>query len=97
MYDAIVTDLMMPGFSGLDVLTAMRRHLSGIPVVVITAFGDARTRRTAEALGSVSVLNKPFDMDDLRATLASSLRNSAERGAAPPSAPSGPATPPPPV
>src|SRR5690348_5916215 len=46
-YDAIVADVMMPGFSGLDVLTAMRARVARVPVVVITAFTDARTSRLA--------------------------------------------------
>jgi CheY-like chemotaxis protein len=82
-FDAIVTDVMMPGFSGLDVLTAVRRHLDGIPVVVVTAFGDARVCRIAEALGSVAVVSKPFDLDDLRTTLA----NAIARPKGPPSSP----------
>lgn len=81
--DAIVTDVMMPGFSGLDVLTAVQRHLDGIPVLVVTAFGDARVCRIAEALGSVAVLSKPFDLDDLRTTLA----NAIARPKGPPSSP----------
>jgi DNA-binding NtrC family response regulator len=76
-YDAIVTDVMMPGFSGLDVLTAVRRHLVGVPVVVVTGFGDARTCRAAEALGTVSVVRKPLDLDDLKTTLVNALNLAA--------------------
>jgi CheY-like chemotaxis protein len=82
-FDAIVTDVMMPGFSGLDVLTAVQRHLDGVPVLVVTAFGDARVCRIAEALGSIAVLSKPFDLDDLRTTLA----NAIARPKSPPSSP----------
>ncbi len=82
-FDAIVTDVMMPGFSGLDVLTAVQRHLADVPVVVVTAFGDARVCRIAEALGSVAVVDKPFDLDDLRTTLA----NAIARPKGPPSSP----------
>jgi DNA-binding NtrC family response regulator len=82
-FDAIVTDVMMPGFSGLDVLTAVQRHLEGVPVLVVTAFGDARVCRIAEALGSIAVLSKPFDLDDLRTTLA----NAISRPKGPPSSP----------
>ncbi len=72
-YDAIVTDIVMPGFSGIDVLTALRRHLGSTKVVVVTGFGDARTYRVARALGSVAVMKKPLDFDDLRTTLANVL------------------------
>jgi len=81
--DAIVTDVMMPGFSGIDVLTALQRHLIRVPIVVVTAFGDARTCRAAESLGSVSVLKKPFTIDELRAALARSMRAAAESPSSP--------------
>ena len=72
-YDAIVTDVMMPGFSGLDVLTAMRTKTTRIPVLVITAFGDDRTVRMAASLGAVAVFRKPFDLDDFRTALLNAL------------------------
>jgi DNA-binding response OmpR family regulator len=72
-YDAIVTDVMMPGFSGLDVLTAMRTRTTRIPVLVITAFGDDRTVRMAASLGAVAVFRKPFDLDDFRTALVNAL------------------------
>jgi two-component system, response regulator, stage 0 sporulation protein F len=72
-FDAIVTDVMMPGFSGLDVLTALRSRTARVPVLVITAFGDERTIRTAESLGAVAVFRKPFDLDDLRTALENAL------------------------
>jgi two-component system, response regulator, stage 0 sporulation protein F len=73
MYDAIVTDVMMPGFSGLDVLTAMRARTARIPVLVITGFCDDRTRRTATSLGAMAVFSKPFELDDLRTALVNAL------------------------
>jgi len=72
-YDAIVTDIMMPGFSGLDVLTAIRRYIADTPVLVITGLGDLHTHQLAESLGSISVMKKPFNLDDLRTALALSL------------------------
>ncbi len=72
-FDAIVTDVMMPGFSGLDVLTAMRSRTARVPVLVITAFGDERTIRIAESLGAVAVFRKPFDLEDFRTALENAL------------------------
>jgi CheY-like chemotaxis protein len=72
-FDAIVTDVMMPGFSGLDVLTAMRTRTARVPVLVITAFGDERTIRIAESLGAVAVFRKPFDLEDFRTALENAL------------------------
>ena len=73
-YDAIVTDVMMPGFSGLDVLTAMRGRTARIPVLVITGLTDARTTRIAESLGAAAVLHKPFNIEELRAALARAIQ-----------------------
>jgi two-component system, response regulator, stage 0 sporulation protein F len=72
-YDAIITDVMMPGFSGLDVLTAMRARVARVPVLVITAFADARTSRLAQSLGAASVIRKPFELDKLKAALEDAL------------------------
>jgi DNA-binding response OmpR family regulator len=68
-FDLVVSDLRMPVFSALDVLAAMRRFLARTPFILITAFGDARTHERALQLGAAAVLDKPFDLDDLRAAL----------------------------
>jgi DNA-binding response OmpR family regulator len=72
-FDAIITDVMMPGFSGLDVLTALRARVGRVPVLVITGFSDARTTRLARSLGAAAVLRKPFNLDELRAALDNAL------------------------
>jgi DNA-binding response OmpR family regulator len=64
--DAIVADIRMPGCSGFVVLGAMRRLQLRVPVVLITAFGDARTHALAGQLGAAAVLDKPFDLLTLR-------------------------------
>lgn len=73
--DAIVTDVMMPGFSGLDVLTAIRSRAKTIPILVITGFGDERLCRKAESLGAVTVFRKPFDVHRLGTALREALRH----------------------
>ncbi len=62
---AIVSDVRMPGVSGLEVLARVRRADADTPVVLITAFGDADLHSTAERLGADCVLDKPFDLDEL--------------------------------
>lgn len=62
--DVIVTDLRMPHVSGLEVLERLRHDGLGVPVVVVTAHGDALTVRRAERLGAAAVLHKPVDLDD---------------------------------
>jgi CheY-like chemotaxis protein len=64
--DLIVSDICMPGMTGLEVLARVRASSIHLPVVLITAFGDEQTRNRAAALGGTVLFSKPFDMDDLR-------------------------------
>jgi len=63
--DIIVSDIRMPGPSGIEVL----RGLGGIegfpPMVLITAFGDDKTHSLALKLGAAAIFDKPFDVDEL--------------------------------
>ena len=65
-YDLIVSDIRMPGLSGLEVLAGLRKYDQTTPYVVITAFGDYITHAEASALGASAVIDKPFEIDDLR-------------------------------
>ena len=69
--DAIVSDVRMPGHSGLEMLAALRREGWTTPVVLITAFGDRWVHDQARQFGAAAVLDKPFDIDALRAVLLS--------------------------
>ncbi len=61
-FDAVVLDLMLPGMNGFDVLKAMRAdaELASLPVLVLTAKGQAQDRKTAEAIGANAFITKPF-------------------------------------
>ena len=63
--DLIISDIRMPICSGLAILEAMRRASLGVPVILMTAFGDGETRAMVERLGAV-LFDKPFAIDDLR-------------------------------
>ncbi len=76
--DAIVTDVRMPGRTGLDALASFA-VASRCPVVVISAFADAETKAAAKRLGAAVVLEKPFEVEALTAALEELL--SAEGGA----------------
>jgi DNA-binding response OmpR family regulator len=69
--DLIISDVRMPGRSGLEVLTVLRRNDKETPVILITAFGEPDTHAEAYRLGALAVFNKPFDIDDLRMMVAS--------------------------
>lgn len=64
--DIVVSDIRMPGKSGLELLAGLRRDDWATPVVLITAFGDPETHAEAYRLGADAVLDKPLDLDDLR-------------------------------
>lgn len=64
--DLIVSDVRMPGFSGLDVLSFLRQRDWATPVLLITAFGDEAVHQEAHRLGAAAVIDKPFELDELR-------------------------------
>lgn len=65
----VVSDLRMPGWTGLKALRFLQRHHPTIPVVLITAFGDPATHARARELGAAAVFDKPFELGSLRDTL----------------------------
>lgn len=64
--DLVISDVRLPGASGLEVLASLRRLDGVTPFVIITAFGDDDTHHKAYRLGAAAVLDKPFDLDELR-------------------------------
>jgi DNA-binding response OmpR family regulator len=62
--DLIVSDVKMPRCTGMEMLEQLFREQVGIPVILVTAFGDWATHARAEQLGA-QVLDKPFSLDDL--------------------------------
>jgi DNA-binding NtrC family response regulator len=68
-YDVIVSDLRMPGSTGLDVLASSRAEGSQIPMILMSAFGDDETRARAMQLGAAAFIGKPLKLEDLHAAL----------------------------
>ncbi len=56
----VLTDLVMPGMGGLDLLDEIRRHEQNLPVVFLTAFGDRAIFAKVTEMGAVDFLTKPF-------------------------------------
>ncbi|MGV0908618.1 response regulator transcription factor [Martelella sp. FOR1707] len=59
--DFLVTDLQMPGMSGLDLRAHLLREGIDLPTIVITAFPDEEQKRRAKLAGVLCFLEKPFD------------------------------------
>ncbi len=67
--DIVLTDLRMPKVSGLELLAAIQAHHPGTLVVLVTAHGDERVAVRALRDGAYDYLPKPFDNDEVRATV----------------------------
>lgn len=62
----ILSDINMPGMSGLEMLPKVREMRPDVPVIMITAYGDPATRRKAIEGGATGLLTKPIDFSLLR-------------------------------
>jgi DNA-binding NtrC family response regulator len=65
-FDLIVSDIRMPGLTGLDALSSLPRRVVVPPVILITAFGDRDAFRQAAAIGAIAFFDKPIDLDEFR-------------------------------
>jgi len=72
-FDAVLTDLRMPEASGLDLLAQLRSRDPEALVLVLTAFGDAAAAGEAIRAGAYDFISKPYDLDELRSTLARAI------------------------
>jgi two-component system response regulator HydG len=75
--DLLITDVMMPGHSGVELLAAMREKRPEAPVIVITAFGSVEQAVEMVRAGAFHYLTKPFDTDELLRTVDQALEQSA--------------------
>ena len=62
----ILSDINMPGMNGLELLPKAKALRPDVPVIMITAYGDAETKRKAFENGAEALLTKPIDFAELR-------------------------------
>ena len=62
----ILSDINMPGMTGLEMLPKVKEMRPNVPIIMITAYGDPETRRKALAGGATGLLTKPIDFALLR-------------------------------
>ncbi len=74
-FDLVISDIRMPGYTGIEVLAAVRGLPWHTPVILITGFGDTATHELALQMGANLVFDKPFDVDDLRAAVGGILES----------------------
>jgi len=80
--DLIVTDHVMPGMDGLELMAAVRERLRSVPMILLTAHASIETFFRAFKLGAYEVTNKPIGRRVLRAIVKSALARTARDGTA---------------
>ncbi|MBI2377900.1 MAG: sigma-54-dependent Fis family transcriptional regulator [Deltaproteobacteria bacterium] len=88
-FDAVVTDLHLGEEDGLVLCRWVVSNLPQLPVIVITGFGTIEAAVAALRVGAYDFLQKPFDPEQLRLTLARAIRHGSRRGEAPKDTPVG--------
>ena len=73
----ILSDINMPGMSGLELLPKAKAARPDVPVIMITAYGDDNTRRKALQGGAEALLTKPIDFVALRTEIDGRVANAA--------------------
>jgi CheY-like chemotaxis protein len=73
----ILSDINMPGMTGLEMLPKVKEMRPDVPVIMITAYGDADTRRKALENGATDLLTKPIDFVTLRQEIDARLEQAA--------------------
>ena len=74
--DAVLLDLKLPDSDDLSLLACMRHLLPKVPVILMTAFGTPEIFADARRMGAFTVLDKPFDLDDLHGLIARAVHTS---------------------
>ena len=77
-FDLVITDIRMPGLTGLDILPGMKRLQPGAPIIAITAFGSEEVYRKAMERGATVYLEKPVHLQELRELIHELVRPEAK-------------------
>ena len=73
----ILSDINMPGMSGLELLPKAKAMRPDVPIIMITAYGDAETKRQALENGAEALLTKPIDFGTLRSEIDLRIEDAA--------------------
>ena len=73
----ILSDINMPGMTGLEMLPKVRAERPNVPVIMITAYGDPETKRKALESGAAGLLTKPIDFAVLRQEIDTRIGHAA--------------------
>ena len=73
----ILSEINMPGMTGLEMLPKVKAARPNVPVIMITAYGDEATKKKAAELGAAGLLTKPIDFGLLRGEIEERLQRAA--------------------
>lgn len=76
-FDVIITDLMLPGLSGEELITQIRARDAAVPIIVTSAKAAAVDKVAVLQMGADDYLTKPFDLDELVARIHVQMRHAA--------------------
>ncbi|MBN2719057.1 MAG: sigma-54-dependent Fis family transcriptional regulator [Deltaproteobacteria bacterium] len=76
-FDLVITDVKMPGLSGIDVLNAIGKSHPNLPVIIITAYANVAMAVDAMKLGAEDFIGKPFTRDHLLLVVSKALKHRA--------------------
>lgn len=74
-YDVVLTDISMPGLSGLELLGHLRQARPGTPVIVVSGIGDLTHAEGLTRLGAFNFILKPFQLEDVEKSVALALEH----------------------
>jgi DNA-binding response OmpR family regulator len=78
LFDLVITDIRMPGLTGLDIIPGIKKLQPEAPIIVITAFGSEEVHRRAIERGATAYLEKPLRFHELR-TMIREIISSKEK------------------
>jgi len=78
-FDCVVSDVRMPGMSGLDLVRELKSRNAGAPIVLITGHGDVDMAVAAIKIGAADFIEKPFDESRLLAGVRDAIEESQQR------------------
>jgi CheY-like chemotaxis protein len=71
----VITDIRMPGISGLDLLSRVRKDYPDVKVIIMTAYGSPDVQKDANMRGSLYYIEKPFEIKEIREMILDSLKD----------------------
>lgn len=78
-FDLVISDIMMPGMDGIQLLSQIKKLDSTIDVIILTGFGDKETYHKAMSCGAAEFINKPICINEFKRVVQNHLSHSESR------------------